>query len=295
MLIELLARYGQELTARDAAEEDEAVCTCNDDVSTGVPILEDSLEDCPITSELYLEQKAQNTQTVPTNNECGASVPEVECCSVICCRTVYEEEEPAKEIESFATSEQDCGCGKEEIETPQPKLCTPVTPPTPVKTEPAESEICPICKECQKPQKPLIFALASDMASQLYCPKPIDIEMEEVNCLMDLTPSQQQEVIEGCQCESSTGTMDTVVCSQSSNEDVDDEAATCNAPCAGAAAAAPSTPAAIPMQNKIFPLTDSMDDNCFDQKKDKEVNTDTNCMCFRQKSTDKDKSPKECD
>ncbi|XP_034478463.1 trehalase [Drosophila innubila] len=298
VLIELLARYGQELTAADATEAADGVCTCNDDVSTGVPILEDSLEDCPITSELYLEQKAQNTQTVPTNTECGESAPEVECCSVICCHTVYEEEEPAKEIESFATSEQECGCGQEVIPPPQPqpKVCT-APAPTPAKTEQAESGCCPMCKDCQKPQKPLIFALASDMASQVYCPPQIDLNegwrTQNGSCPMNLTPSQEQEIMAECGCESSEATMDTVVCSQTEDEEQDDEYA-CTAPCSGAAAPSAAPVTASPIKNKIFPLADSMDDNCFDLKKDKESNTDKTCMCYLQK-TDKEKSPKECD
>jgi len=285
--------------AADATEAADGACTCNaDDVSTGMPILEDSLEDCPITSELYLEQKAQNTQTVPTNTECGESAPEAECCSVICCRTVYEEEEPAKEIESFATSEQECGCGQEVIPPPQPqpKACT-APAPTPAKTEQAESGCCPMCKDCQKPQKPLIFAFASDVASQVYCPPQIDPSeawrTQNGDCPMNLTPSQEQEIMAECGCESSEATMDTVVCDQTEDEEQDKEDA-CTAPCSGAAAPSAAPVKAAPIKNKIFPLADSMDDNCFDLKKDKESNTDKTCMCYLQK-TDKEKSPKECD
>ncbi|KAL7737638.1 hypothetical protein ACLKA6_007746 [Drosophila palustris] len=336
VLIELLARYGQELTAKDAAADADGACTCGDEMSTGVPILEDSLEDCPITSELYLEQKAQNTQTTPMKTECAGVVPEETDCSVMCCRTVYEEqeeEEPAK-IESFATSEQACGCGQKEVApppvtkpcpvAPEPKPCAvapepkpcPVAPepkpcpaapaaapaPAPAKAEENEAGICPVCKEqCVKAQKPPIFALDSSLGNEVYCSKPIDIELEECPCQMDLTPSQEQELMEQCQCEDSTATMDTVVCSQTTNEDADDnndEAGGCTAPCAAAGEAPCTEPGvANPIMNKIFPLADPNDDTCFNQeKKDKDKNAEENCMCCLQKACDREKGPtKECD
>jgi len=269
-MIELLARYGQELTAKDANN----TCTCGDDESA-----EDTLEDCPITSLAYLETKAQNTQTAPMNSECAKDEP----CSVMYCQGVYQEEKPAKEIESFATSEKECECGQEKIPIPtatQAKPCAPVSC-SDQKKQPVD-DVCPVCKDkCSKEKKAPLYSLASEAAHKVYCSKPIEIELEEVQC-PDLTRSQEQNLLDSCECESSLGDMATAVCSETTNQEPEEEdAATCP-PC-------PFSPA-NPNANKIFPLADANDDSCGRRKEPEPIEED-NCMCNRQK----EKSPRECE
>ncbi|XP_062130309.1 trehalase isoform X2 [Drosophila sulfurigaster albostrigata] len=364
VLIELLAKYGQELTAKDPADAAGCVCPEDDDKSTGKPIVD---EECPITSEAYLAQKLEKSQVAcaaPINAECNgnggntgnngntgnagnaANAQETETgCSVMCCRTVYEEEEEPALIESFATSEQECQCGEEPIK-PDPVAkaqtpCPPQTPPQtpcppkaqpqaqcppkaqpqaqcPPKAQPqaqcptstvnvatatadprASIAICPVCHEVcdkqEKREKPPIFSLASAAECADPCkasePKPIEIEMEDVDCLLDLTPSQLEEATAACPCDTEVVNDCGAEAQARSAEDGQD----CGE-CPSVAAECSVGPAPPnPMLRKVFPLADSTTGNCFDAKPQEANNDDDDhCMCCRAKADALAENQKEC-
>ncbi|XP_030558497.1 uncharacterized protein LOC115761023 [Drosophila novamexicana] len=135
VLIELLARYGEELTASDAdpncgAEEAEPDCTCRCDDEEN---LKSALEGCPITSEAYLEQKA--AEEVAASQDCD------------CPQDAYN----AQDVASFATSENPCAPG------------CPNFPSTP-NCGPAQTQALNAAQPCQPPQVP-------QPAAQKQCPK----------------------------------------------------------------------------------------------------------------------------
>ncbi|EDW62035.1 uncharacterized protein [Drosophila virilis] len=138
VLIELLARYGEELTASDAdpncgaeeaaANEPDCNCRCDDEEN-----LKSALEGCPITSEAYLEQKAAEEGAVSQDCDCP--------------QDVYN----AQDVASFATSENPCAPG------------CPNFPSTPNDCQ-AQTQAPIAALPCQPPQPP-------QSASQKQCPK----------------------------------------------------------------------------------------------------------------------------
>ncbi|KAH8371420.1 hypothetical protein KR093_007296 [Drosophila rubida] len=169
----------------------------------------------------------------------------------------------------------------------------------PAASQPPAAGGCPICRDaCQtaeKPDKPPIFSLASATECPAACnttkhgePQPIEIEMEEMDCMMGMSKSQQDEANAGCPCEDDAAGEDDGCGEADADGNGNGKAGEDGQECSECPAAVSDGACGAPvnaMLTKIFPLADSTTDNCFDDKQDGEDGKDDgHCMCCRAKA-----------
>ncbi|EDW01082.1 trehalase [Drosophila grimshawi] len=275
VLIEMLARYGNELTLSDASA-DNCDCDCPQvDVRS-------ALEDCPITSEAYLEKIAD-----------GLNVDyeqQIDLCSQAYSKNAYADFSVTTSVTEYSVPPSE-KC--EEIPQSVDKAAqasdgewgmTGSAQLSTLKNDNA-SQVCSVCcRHCGRMEESQPLPEAG----------PISIDMDEINCLLDLSPSDAEDMRATCpNDDSATQSIKTATEDEGQDEgdavdEVDDnESCKCDEIEESLSCTAP--PPAPIMLTKVFPLADDI--KCPLPTEPEPESTD-GCTCDNKKAN---QSAAECD